>query len=369
MIGYVLPTRNRHDRLAKTLSALGELPPHDAEVVVVDNASHAPPPAPVRLPNGIAVRLVMLPRNIGAAARNEGAARVARRRQWIVMLDDDSYPLDTAFLDALRQTPEDVGAVAAEILLPASGEHEAGGLPEVFTGCGAAIRRDLFLALGGYDRSFDYYAEEYDFCARLLLSGRRIRLDRRFRVAHHKVTRNRDMNRILRRLVRNNAWVMRRYAPDDQMWPAIRETFTRYARIARRERAAPGYTLGVGEALATLGAQERTPMPTDLWDRFTGLDAARRALRAEMENLPFRRAAVVTPGKNERVVRRALTELGVEAVHPEQNPDALVIGTMSPGPILDASERLSGDFPGHRIIAPWPGLTPAAAATPRTMVA
>src|SRR5439155_992295 len=197
--------RDRPRQLEQTLAAIGALPAHAAEMIVLDNASSIPPTAPARLENGIPVELIFRPANEGAAARNHGALAADRSSQWLVMLDDDSHPLDLRFLDALRQQPSDVLAVAAEVFLapsmpsapstrhstlgtPHSAPHsrEAGGLPEVFIGCGVAFRRTAFLKAGGYDPSFGYYAEEYDLAARLLLAGGRVTLDRRFRVLHYK---------------------------------------------------------------------------------------------------------------------------------------------------------------------------------------
>ena len=189
-ISYILPTRNRPDALATTLAKLGDLPrpEHElaggAEVIVVDNASDPSASIPCRLNNGLPIALIRRCTNDGAAARNL-AANLARG-QWLAMLDDDSHPLDCGHLHALAGVPAEVAAIGADIRLP-DGSREAGGLPEVFIGCGVAIRRDAFLDAGGYDPSFHYYAEEYDLCAKLILRGGRIIHDSSFRVLHEKL--------------------------------------------------------------------------------------------------------------------------------------------------------------------------------------
>jgi GT2 family glycosyltransferase len=353
MLAYVIPTRNRPERLAATLEALGALSRHTAQVIVVDNASDVPPRVPVTLANGLPTEVVFLNENRGAAARNAGVAAADPACQWVVMLDDDSHPIDTGFLAALAEAPADAAAIAAEITLPEQGRREAGGLPEVFTGCGVAIRPDAFLAAKGYDPAFDYYAEEYDLAAKFLLAGHRIMLDRRFRVAHHKVASGRDMNRILRRLVRNNAWVMQRYAPDDRRRVELRETIVRYARIAHLERATPGYLRGLAETAITLRRQPRTPMPADLFDRFTGKAYARESLQRAFDAAPFTTAAIVHEGKNARHIREAACELGVSLIDDALAADRLIIGTLSPGPMLDAYERLITNTDPARVIAPW----------------
>ncbi len=145
MISYLLPTRNRPGILRETLEALGRLPRHDAEVIVVDNFSESATEAPAVLDNGFEVRMLRLPLNAGAAARNAGAE--AARGDWLVMLDDDSHPLDDGHIDVIAEAPPDVAAIGAEIHLPRGSEttREAGGLPEVFVGCGAAVRRETYL--------------------------------------------------------------------------------------------------------------------------------------------------------------------------------------------------------------------------------
>ncbi|MFG0285514.1 MAG: glycosyltransferase family 2 protein [Phycisphaerales bacterium JB039] len=359
MIGIVIPTRNRPERLRQTLERLGRLPAAEmgpgACVVVVDNDSSAPIETPARLDNRLRVRLQRLPANLGAAARNVGA-RIAGDVEWLVMLDDDSAPLDAGFVRRLHSAPPEVAALAADITLP-DGRREVGGLPEVFVGCGAAIRRRAFLAVGGYDGSFGYYVEEYDLCARLLLDGWRVRYEPWFRVRHERERRERDMDRILRALVRNNGWVIQRYAPEPERRAELRTMRARYRQIARKERALAGYGRGLVELRASIGGQQRRPMPEALWARFTGLAAARAALGEAQERAggSIRTAALVDEGKQSHLIRRILAEMGIEEVDPQAAPDALVIGTLSPGPMLDACARrmaAPGDS-GPVVIAPW----------------
>ncbi|MFN7022045.1 MAG: glycosyltransferase family 2 protein [Phycisphaerales bacterium] len=367
-IAYIIPTRDRSPVLAETVRALGALPPHSAQVVVADNASAVAPALPARLGNGLDVVTIRLGHNAGAAARNTGVAAADPSCAWVVMLDDDSAPMDLGHLHALRDAPPDAAAVAAEIFLPRRGAgacgpsrgapRESGGLPEVFIGCGVAIRRDAFLACGGYDPSFGFYAEEYDLAARFLLSGRRVVMDRRFRVEHRKVSAGRDMDMILGRLVRNNGWVAQRYAPARRRVGEIRRTVERYRAIAAVESALAGFRRGEAELLTTLRSQPRTPMSRQLWDRFTGLAAARARLSAEMSAAPFATATLVDEGKNAHVVRRALRELGVRLTTDEREADALVIGTLSPGPLLDAWERRTRGSQ-RRVVRAW---SPTAAA-------
>lgn len=370
-ISYVLPTRDRPERLAMTLDALGALHGHDgragpgarpcaaAEVIVVDNASRFPAVAPAKLLNGIPVAVIRRDSNEGAASRNAGAAAADIESEWVVMLDDDSYPADTGFLRTLAAAPADVAAVSADIYLPGRAQRESGGLPEVFIGCGVAIRRAVFLELGGYDAAFGYYAEEYDLAARMMRAGLRVVFDPWFRVEHHKVAQNRDMNLIVSRLARNNGWVMQRYAPEACRRERMREDRRRYRAIARKENALAGFAAGLAELRRTVRGQGRTPLSPGAFDRFTGLSYAREAVAAAVAEKRFATAAVVDEGKSAWAVHAALREAGARVVdagrNGQESAEVLVIGTLSPGPMLDAYERRTFLMNGRgpRVIAPW----------------
>lgn len=353
-VAYVMPTHDRPEELRQTLAALGALPAHDAQVIVVDNASEPAAAVTARLENGLRVECLRRAHNEGAAARNTGAMAADSSCEWIVMLDDDSAPTDLGFLDRLAAQPTDVLAVSADIALPEAGRRESGGLPEVFIGCGVAFRREAFVYSGGYDPRFGYYAEEYDLAARLLLAGGRVRFEPDFRVAHRKTERGRDMDLILGRLVRNNGWVMQRYAPDAVRREMARSMRARYRAIAAKERAIEGFGRGLRELRATVRRQWRTPLPTVVWDRFTGLAHAREALAAARDRHGFDSAAIIEPGKHAEFVEQALRELGVRIVE-ERDADTLVVGTLSPGPGLDAVERLDGSLAAadRPVVLPW----------------
>lgn len=359
MITFVLPTRNRPRRLLDTLAKLSRLDMPQAEVIVVDNASDERAFLPHELESGAPVREIRLATNMGAAARNFGVQASSARSEWIVMLDDDSYPLDRGFVHALAAMPPRVAAVSADITLTKKVGHEhvreSGGLPEVFIGCGVAIRRDAFLEAGGYDHAFQYYVEEYDLAAKLLMRGYEIRFEPSFRVRHAKDTTNRNMDLIVERLVRNNCWIAQRYAPESARLGEIRETRRRYRAIAAKEHAMEGFGRGLAEARTTIRRQARTPMDDATWARFTGLAAAREAMRQAYARRAFGTATLVDEGKNAWAVRQALAELGVRIVGYGEPAQVEVIATMSPGPMLDAWVQRAAMHraAGVRLLAPW----------------
>ena len=356
LASFIIPTRNRPADLARTLEAIGALDADaisaagGAEAIVIDNASSTPARTPQFLANGLPVRRIRLRKNCAAAARNTGAE--AAQGLWLVMLDDDSHPMDAGFVRAIADAPADVAAIGAEIMLP-DGTHERGGLPEVFIGCGVCIRRDAFLSAGGYDASFLFYAEEYDLAARFLLDGFRIVHDPRFRVLHRKVLTGRDMDTILHRLVRNNGWVEQRYAPADRRAFAIAATIERYRAIAAKESATEGFDEGLAELSRTLATQPRREMSAALYDRFTGIAAARAAIAEAFVLRVPRAVALIDHGKNDWAIAQAIRERGIAIVTDPGLAEAIVIGTLSPGPIADALDRASVEHVGATIIAPY----------------
>ncbi len=351
ILSFVIPTFNRARELRFTLDHLGKLgfAAGEAEVIVVDNASTemlSPEDIACNLPTTV----LRAATNLGAAGRNLGAD--AAHGRWVVMLDDDSSPTDArGLIAALEAAPADAAAVMADIHLSDGRGRERGGLPEVFIGCGVAIRREAFLDTGGYDASFGYYAEEYDLAAKLMLAGHYIVFDPRFTVEHRKVQSGRCMDTILHRLVRNTGWVMQRYAPEGCRRGMLHSDRKRYREIACKENAIDGYTKGITELRRTIHGQLRTPMDDAMFARFTGRSHVRTALVDAMNAAAFKTAAIVDHGKNAWCIEQVLDELGVQLVENPKQTEVVIPGTMSPGPMLDSAA--AWQLQGARVVCPW----------------
>ncbi len=386
MFSYIIPTRNRTDELLITLRQIGRL--HSAadaplaQVVIADNASEDPVTHAVaeealgEAGDRVCVRVIHLDENYGAAARNTAAEAADSRCRWLVMLDDDSAPTSLDFAAVINSVSDDVAAVAAEIFLPSPAgtvRRETGGLPEVFVGCGVALRRSVFTKLGGYDEDFGYYVEEYDLAAKIIAAGYRTVLDRRFTVMHRKVAGNRDMNMILERLVRNNILFALRHAPAGELMGAIAEPLGRYARIAVKEKSLRGYVRGVWLAVRAATRQKRTPLNPAGWARLTGMAAARLAvLRLVADGQ--RTVKLIAEGKNGRIVREALAQQNLSEAGPDASREvACLVATLSPGPMWDAADAeraaRAGDATSGRVYVPFEPLEePAAAAAPKLTI-
>lgn len=180
----VITTKNRKDELAIALaSAIAQSAP--VEVIVIDDGSDDGTSEMVRTRFPM-VRLEQQAESAGLIVRRNLGARLARA-PIIVSIDDDAeFSTPHVVEQALRGfADERVGAIA----IPFKEPHKTGDLlfqqpptPEVgwatysFIGTAHALRRDLFLALGGYRETLIHQGEEGDYTLRLIDAGYRVEL-------------------------------------------------------------------------------------------------------------------------------------------------------------------------------------------------
>ena len=385
----ILPTYNRPAVLAETLSRIVALPDRRFEVIVVDNGSADATRDVVR--RFRQVRLIELGVNMGAAARNIGA--VAANGHLLLMLDDDSWPAPHAVDRAVELFEEhpDLGAAACRVRrVDPPHRHDAGGVPGVFFNCGGFIRSEAFRDAGGFPVDFDYYVEEYDLCCRLWQNGWRVEPRGDLLVWHRRVATNRDNNRMLRLLVRNNLRLWRRYAPEGQMNDLIDVTIERYRRVAQKENALAGYEAGLREGHAEIADSSirRHPLSNEQYESLMGIDVARAALQNWADNCIVKKVAIWSRGKSGEQLLALLqaASIAVEAVYDDtagedvwrgiplrnaeafkpDDVDGLVVGSMSPGLAEDLGDDLRVRFAGLPVLScvPWiePGVEAFAAA-------
>ena len=235
-----------------------------AEIIVINNGTE-----PVQLPATIAnvpCRVIQMPRNLGALARNEGV-RLARGNA-VLALDDDSY-MDPGLAEAMLNSLESdsqIGAVAFRI--QNGDKEESCLLPTVFHGCACGFRRSALKKVGGYPPGYLYYGEEYDLAFRLYQAGYRITLcNSSRRVRHVRDGNGRSHDRILRLLVRNNAYLWFAFLPLRHILPALRDTLQRYALVAVKEGATKGFQAGCTQIPVSMirGLLNRKPLSHDVF--------------------------------------------------------------------------------------------------------
>ncbi|WP_271190328.1 glycosyltransferase family 2 protein [Dactylosporangium matsuzakiense] len=174
-VTVVIATRNRRASLERTLHALHAHPAPPA-VIVVDNCSADGTPDMVAgsFPQA---RVLTLGRNAGAVARNHGVA--AATTPYVAFADDDSWWAPGALTRAARHLDDAprLALIAARTLVgpaerldpmsafmvqaPLGVADDLPG-PSVlgFLACAAVVRREPFLACGGFDPVVFFMGEE-----------------------------------------------------------------------------------------------------------------------------------------------------------------------------------------------------------------
>ncbi|TLM66161.1 MAG: glycosyltransferase family 2 protein [Deltaproteobacteria bacterium] len=183
-VSVVIPTADRREILLETLACVLRQTVVPAEVLIIDNGREATLLAD--LPAHVSV-VRTAPRIGPSAARNAGAR--AARSEIVAFLDDDDLWLPD-YLERILERFDETGAdaVVGQLMRKRQGAEPTAYklFPEEpeqqrrvflrnpgFGGQNLAIRRAVFLELGGFDERLPA-SEDRDLAARLLLSGRRI---------------------------------------------------------------------------------------------------------------------------------------------------------------------------------------------------
>lgn len=297
-VGVAIVTRDRRSHAVATVArirALPEAPP----VVVADNGSRDGTAGAlrVRFRDDGAVVVLELGRNLGAAARTVAARRLTT--SYVAFSDDDSWwdPGALTRAAALLDRHPRLGLVAARVLVGrerredptcarmrasplaapgdasaepgdewAAGDGAAGG-PDVpgvpvlgFVACGAVVRREALLAVGGFHPRYGVGGEEALLALDLAAAGWQVRYVADV-VAHHRPPPRGPADADARRatVVRNDLWTIWLRRPVGR---ALVASGRRLRAAGRRRSTAVG-------ALAALAgvpwvARERRPLPAEV---------------------------------------------------------------------------------------------------------
>ena len=201
-VSIVIPVFNRLDLTKQCLDAIRATTPEPTyEVIVVDNASTDGTAEFLRAEQASGrVRCVINPENAGfGGACNQGAELA--RGEFLLLLNNDTIP-QPGWLAALVETMGDptVGIAGSRLLYPtglvqhagivwnarrhldhvhrgAPGDAPAVLVPRDFaavTGACLIIRREVFFAIGAFDRAYHMYVEDVDLCFRAWEAGLRV---------------------------------------------------------------------------------------------------------------------------------------------------------------------------------------------------
>jgi len=245
---------------------------HPAEILAVDNAS-TDGSAEMVLDEFPDVRLVRLPENIAAAARNIGVATA--KGDVVFTLDNDvrfTTPDDVSrALEVLKRHPR-AALVNFMIVGPdgtlsrrdwchpcspeAWGERE---FPTDYVLEGAsACRRDPFLASGGYWPPFFIGHEGWDLALRLLDAGHELLYTPAVRVRHLVDGSVRPSSRIYYTFARNAVWVALRNLPGPAAAASIARDLALMGFAAARAGELGAYRRGLVDAVRGAPAALRT---------------------------------------------------------------------------------------------------------------
>jgi GT2 family glycosyltransferase len=193
IFSVVVASLGRPGPLSACLRAIlsADFPPDRFEVVVVDDGNPEELQPRVPLPvSGADVRWVRLAENVGpAAARNEGAR--AARGTYLAFIDDDCLAGRDWLKRLLAALEANPGAAVGGVVVAGSGGSICCGADQsildvvyahynadpsharFFATLNLAVPAEAFLQVGGFDAHYRT-AEDREFCARWIASGRRL---------------------------------------------------------------------------------------------------------------------------------------------------------------------------------------------------
>jgi GT2 family glycosyltransferase len=219
-VGVVVLTYNRRHDVTRTLARLCALP-SAPRLVVVDNGSTDGTAAALAaaFPG---VEVLRLPRNVGAAGRNAGARRLDT--PYVAFCDDDTWWAPGALAHAARllDAHPRLALVTGTVLVepggrldptclemarsPLPGDAQLPGRPVLGFLCAATVvRRDVFLAVGGFEPRFFLGGEESLLAIDLAARGWQLAYVHGL-VVHHQPSTRRHSRRRRRLLLRNALW-------------------------------------------------------------------------------------------------------------------------------------------------------------------
>lgn len=267
-VTVVVASRDRRSEL------LASLPRHEAGVVLVDNASSdgSAPHVEATLPD---VRVMRLDRNIGARARTLGAEVAGT--PYVAFADDDSWWAPGSLARAARLLDEHprLGLVQARIVVGpaerpdplcevlAASPLPADGLPGPrllgFVACAVVVRREAFLAVGGFDDVVRFPGEEQRVALDLASAGWDMAYVPELVVHHHPSPSREPAGERALRVARSNLLtaVLRR------PWPVVAREVLRTTKGGQGEavrRALP-------DLVPALRQRRRVPAAVEEWLR------------------------------------------------------------------------------------------------------
>ena len=189
----MITTCNRRGDLHRTLCYLRELHPAPEEILVCADGCTDATAAMVQK-EFPAVRLIIHQKRMGSVGSRDEMLRQSRG-DWVLSLDDDSYPLDLNFFEMIpaiiRTHPEamvitfpelrDGGTYASFSKTPQSEGHYVSAYPN----CAALMHREFYLKQPGFPCHFNHMYEEPDYALQCYSAGAAVWFEPSATFRHH----------------------------------------------------------------------------------------------------------------------------------------------------------------------------------------
>jgi glycosyltransferase involved in cell wall biosynthesis len=283
----LITTKNRCDELQNALrSVVSQSLP--AEILVIDDGSSDGTPAMLRREFPVA-RVIRHDESRGYIVRRNEGVREARGKIVISIDDDAAFSTPDVVRQTLAEFTDDrVGAIAMPYIdvnrEPDVKQRapDAGALyaTDRFIGTAHALRRDVFLRVGGYRESLVHQGEEGDYCLRMLDAGFIVRLGRADPI-HHFESPRRDFRRMDYFGVRNSVLFVWQNVPMPYLLWHLPAVMMRLALFTLQPGRLATRLSGMAAGLRLFASQPREPVSKDTYRLARSLAANPRTLPAE----------------------------------------------------------------------------------------
>lgn len=275
----LITTRNRSSDLRRAVaSACAQTPA--VEVIVIDDGSTDDTSEVIRR-DYPAVRLVRFEQSAGYIVRRNEGVRLAETDYVFVIDDDAEFSSPLTVKQGLTNFERETGAVAipfVNVTVRPDVEQspptdDACWVSHAYIGTAHALRRQVFLDLGGYRTVLVHQGEEEDYCIRMLAHGYHVRLGTAAPILHYLTPNQRSFERVGFYGPRNLVL----FAWHNVPWPFFPVHLTGTCINSLRHGARTGYFgcslrgVAAGFAAIARGRCDRRPVSTKVYREFRRL--------------------------------------------------------------------------------------------------
>jgi GT2 family glycosyltransferase len=210
----MIATKNRVDDLRRTCQVLTQLSPPADEVIICADGCNDDTVKMVKQEFPL-FTLIENEQSIGSVGSRHRILNLAKG-EFVVSLDDDSYPLDLNFLDRSSQILSDhpeAGVITfPELRNDASFAKEkketssSGYYVSAYPNCSAIMRRDLYLKSEGFPSFFQHMYEETDYALQCYSLNKAVWFEPSLMIRHHMSSTERQPVRRHHQNARNELW-------------------------------------------------------------------------------------------------------------------------------------------------------------------